>query len=44
MQMTDEGAPLIDWGHVIESLNKVRAHVPVSYLLGLYCMAINVVV
>lgn len=27
-QVTEDGAPMIDWGHVVEALNKLDAGVP----------------
>ncbi|KAK9863086.1 hypothetical protein WJX84_005065 [Apatococcus fuscideae] len=32
-QVTEDGAPMIDWGHVVEALNKLDAGVPEKVLL-----------
>jgi PAB-dependent poly(A)-specific ribonuclease subunit 3 len=33
LQTTEEGTPLLDWGHVIECLNKLDAGVPEKVIL-----------
>ena len=32
-QCTEEGAPVLDWGHVVEALNKLDAGVPEKVML-----------
>lgn len=41
-QMDEEGRPILDWGHMVEALNKLDAAVPeqVSCLLGFVCVCV----
>ena len=45
-QMDEEGRPILDWGHMVEALNKLDAAVPeqVSCLLGFVCVCVFAVV